>query len=161
MMNDTPLFLDRHPYFTDGVLWAADGWYFDDSGHMIRCRGWSRVRRSPDVWTVSSELRLDLFEPDAVALQSILNLDPPDSAAREAFWSGESPALGAFSGRFTAIADTLMSVGFSEDGLYQSVEMFILGEQGESYARGSLARESETLAAWAVTLTAQPPSGEE
>ncbi|MFA7429199.1 MAG: hypothetical protein WCZ23_03480 [Rhodospirillaceae bacterium] len=159
-MNDTPLFLDRHPYFTDGVLWSADGWYFDESGHMIRCRGWSRVRRSCDAWTVSSELRLDLFEPDPIALRCVLTLDAPDSSAREAFWTAENPALGEFSGRFTAVADTLISVGFSEDGLYQSTEMFILGEDGEYYARGTLARESETVAAWAVTLTAEDPADE-
>lgn len=155
---DTPLFLDRHPYFTDGALWAAQGWYFDESGHMIRCRGWTRVRRARDVWTVSSELRLDLFEPDPIALRSVLSLTPPAPADREAFWSAENPVLGGFAGRFTAVGDTLMSIGFSEDGLYQAVEMFILGEGDEYYARGTLARESETLGAWAVTLTAEQPS---
>lgn len=160
-MAESPLFLDDHPFFIDGALWSAEGWYFDESGHMIRCRGWTRVRRARDVWTVSSELSLDLFEVQPITLRSVLSLDPPEEHDREAFWSAQRPGVGEFAGRFTAVADTLMSIGFSEDGLYQGVEVFILGESDEEYhARGSLARESETVGAWAVTMTLESPADE-
>lgn len=158
-MAESPLFLDHHPFFADGALWSAEGWYFDESGHMIRCRGWTRVRRAADAWTVSSELSLDLFDVEPIALLAVLSLDVPEERDREAFWSAQRPGVGTFAGRFTAVADTLMSIGFSEDGLYQSVEIFILGEDdGEYHARGSLARESETVGAWAVTMTLESPA---
>lgn len=160
-MAESPLFLDHHPYFTDGGLWSAEGWYFDESGHMIRCRGWTRVRRSRDVWTVSSELSLDLFEVEPIALRSVLSLDPPEDDEREAFWSAQRPGIGEFAGRFTAVADTLMSIGFSEDGLYQSVEVFILGEADDEYhVRGTLARESETIGAWTASMFLESPGDE-
>lgn len=159
-MSDTPLFLDDHPFFTDGALWSAEGWYFDESGHMIRCRGWTRVRRARDLWTLSSDLSLDLFEPDPISLRAVVSLNAPENKSREAFWSAERPGIGSFAGRFTAVADTLMSIGFSEDGLYQTVEIFILGEEDEYFLRGTLARESETVGAWAVTLTPENPGSE-
>lgn len=163
-MHDTPMFLDHHPLLGHGGLWAAEGWYFDESHHMVPAKGWTKVSRARDAWTLTSELRLDLLGPHAIAYRSVMTFDPPRAQAREAYWSSESPALGAFAGRLTALADTLMIVGFSEDGLYQIIETYILGDtepdEGPTYhIRGTLARESETVGAWTLTATAEHLGG--
>lgn len=157
----TPLRLEEHPYFSDGALWAAEGWYFDESNHLVACRGWSRVRRTAGAWTITGELRLDLFDPEPVRFQNVITVDPPGDGAREAFWTSENASLGVFAGRFTAIADALMSFGFSEDGLYQVGETLVLADEGFYIVRGTLARASETIGAWAVTLTPQTENGGE
>lgn len=160
--------------FTDGAVWSAEGQYVDDRGLVIPAHGYWRICRSQSnstltsndlqmdtsslpshaAWYVEANLRLVTAQGDLDALRGIISIDTSLDDSRDAMWEWPSPGVGTLSGRYTRIADTVISQGATDDGVYVLAECFLIAESGiVGLVRGVLSCDGETTASWALTLT--------
>ncbi len=151
-MPDQLRFLLDHPYFRHDGGWHAQGWYIEEQGALLTAGGDVRLHRRDDDWMVVSDLRIALIGQPDMVFHNAYSFEPPDEDSREVFWTNASPFAGEMAGRFTVIADAVLSLGFSEDGRHTLSETLMLTDDGTYEARGTLSREGETVGAWALTL---------
>lgn len=169
--------LEDHPFFTDGVTWSAIGHYVEEGGRVLPAVGTYRLRQAtagdarltgailpsdpdddlpeaPARWRLDVNLRLVLVGGDHTAWQAVMLIDDPDNGGRDAFWSWRSLTMGDLTGHFSAVGDSFLNQAFSEDGSYGLTECFLLAEEDEAYlVRGAVARDGQTIGAWALELT--------
>lgn len=146
-----------HPYFAKGATWAAEGWYRDEHGYTLPCEGMTRVAHGRSQWSISTELRVLVFD-SPLTLRGTYDLNIPEPGDTEAFWTSEGGTLGPLAGRFTVIDDTLMISAFSEDGRTVLLESLFLTEDDDYLSRGNLMRDGDTVALWSMTLTPVAPA---
>ena len=165
------------PFFTDGAIWSAEGQYVDDRGFVVPAHGYWHVRRSQSnsshktnrfqteasvlpahaSWYVETNLRLVTSQGDLDALRGVISIDTSLEDGRDAMWEWPNPGIGTLSGRYTRIADTIISQGATDDGMYVLTECFLIAESGiVGLVRGVLSCDGETTASWALTLKLEP-----
>lgn len=175
-MVQTPTLAD-HPFFTEGALWSAIGHYVEEGGRVLPAVGTYRLRRAlpddarltgiptpeddpddlpeaPAYWRLDVDLRLVLVDGEHSAWQSVMLIDEPDNGGRDAVWSWHSLTMGDVSGHFCAVGDSFLNQAVSDDGTYELTECFLLAEEDGAYlVRGAVARDGQTIGAWALELT--------
>lgn len=156
-MSEQLRFLLDHALFTHAAAWRAEGWYVEEHGALLSAGGAVRIDRDDAHWTVSSELRITLVDQPDMVFHNAYTFEPPAPDDREVYWTSANPFLGTMAGRFTAIADSILSLGFAEDGHHIVNETYMLTEDDTYEVRGALSRDGETIGSWAVTLEPLEP----
>jgi len=158
-MADELRALRDHPFFDHDGPWRAQGWYIEEHGALLSAGGETRLERGDEHWTVIAELRIALVDQPDMVFRNAYSFEPPSDSASEVYWTSSNPFLGDIAGRFTVVADAILSLGFAEDGHHILSETLMLTDDDTYEARGALSRDGETVGAWAVTLEPLEPTG--
>ena len=140
----------KHTYLLQPGRWSARGSYLDAAGTTVAASGESKVEHGPDEWVNESWMRLEL--PERPVLASRQEIEPLEAGGTTALWSGESGTLGRLLGRYVVVADAILSVWSSEDGLHTGTECLALQPDGSYRGHGCLLKESQLVSAWAFRL---------
>jgi hypothetical protein len=140
----------HHTYPFEPAVWEADGRFIDASGQVSPARGQVRIRHKGAVWVSTGVMRV-LREP-ALEFTSTCTLEPMAPGADTSAWSSENPVLGKCTGTFVLIADTIVSLYRSLDGIHTGTEVLLKVDDDHYVNRGVLLRDGDKVSAWAMDL---------
>jgi hypothetical protein len=157
-VSDRLLHLLDHPLFAHHGTWRAEGWYVEEHEALLAAGGSLHLERDDEHWVLTSTLRFTLVDQPDMIFHNAFAFETPAKDQREIFWSCPTPNLGTMAGRFTVVADGVLSLGFAEDGHHILNECYLLTDDDTYEVRGALSRDGRTVGSWAVSLD---PGGED
>lgn len=140
----------RHTYLLEPGRWRSHGTFVDAGGTAVAVSGESTVVHGEGEWVNETWMRLEL--PERPVLSSRYQVEPLEPGMTTTLWTSENPTLGMLLGRFVVVADAILSVWSSEDGVHTGTECLALQPGGSYRLHGCLLKESELVSAWALRL---------
>lgn len=141
---------DTHTFLLEPGLWLVEGWLDDGGdGPYRKMTGFAQVQHQPDVWTYVLSLKVAGSEEDSVSCHTVVPMEKERVAT---VWAAQSPTLGAVTGRFIVVGDSIISELSTKDGHRRGMEVYTVNEDGSYLARGALWRDEEIETRWAMRL---------
>ena len=140
----------RHTWLFEPGTWSAAGQFWDKGELEREGRGTSIVRHIGAVWEVEGSMEICGEAP--VRFQNDYRIAAPAADARIVPWQSENPALGALTGVFVVLGDTIMSSFQSSDRAFVGSEAMRHLAPDRYQARGLLLASGAVVSTWSMEL---------
>jgi len=140
----------KHTFLFQEGWWIAKGQYADESGQYTPVEGHNVITHQKSVWINEGFMRLS--EGDKAEFRNSYEIIPFKKEETSTNWKSRNPILGTLFGRFTIVADTIISTYKSESNEYSGVEILMQVNETTYKSRGFAVKGDRMLSAWTVTL---------
>lgn len=141
----------KHTFLFKEGLWVVKGEYTGADGDTVNMEGETRTFHARSSWVTEGYVRL-LMKDAPVQFDNRYEITPFDKEKNYTTWKSFNPALGAFSGRFVVVEDTLISTFTSKDNEYSGAEILIQISEMHYRSRGFVFKKEERMSSWAADL---------
>jgi len=140
----------RHTWLFEPGTWSAAGRFWDKGEFERAGHGTSIVRHEGAIWEIEGGMEIPSEPP--LRFQNTYRIAAPRADARVIPWHSENPAIGALTGVFVVLGDTIVSSFQSGDGTSVGNEHMRLLAPERYQARRLFLASGAVVSAWSMEL---------
>jgi len=140
-----------HTFLFQEGIWITRGRYIDDADRVLPLAGTVRITHTDRLWLYESETEIKMEERCA-KICSRYEIVPPKEGNSQLTWKSQSPDLGALTGSYVIVDDTIVSACRSKEGEYTGTEFYTKVSDTHYVSRGVFFKGDEKMSSWGVDL---------
>jgi hypothetical protein len=140
-----------HTFLLKEGNWYASGMLWDEHEIEVPIAGHSFIEHREGKWFNHSMMRL-LTDPP-IELKSEYEIEPVPEGKASTVWKSFNPSLGAMTGTFSVVGDSILSSYRSGSGEYSGSEYFLMEDDSTYQVKGVLFKGTKKVSSWEAMLT--------
>ena len=142
---------EKHTYLFQEGAWVATGYFIDESGRNIPVGGESRITCAGNKYEIKSHMTAK--HDDSKQFENNYEVWQPNDGDDFTEWVSLNSAIGKMRGKFVVVAESILSIFRSENGIYSGSEYLRRVDDTTYENRGFLFEGEKRLSSWVIELS--------